>query len=94
MAVNGSAMDGLQLVIPSRSVPDDDPTGWKAAERLIGFIQHAPAEWLSTTTSTSAAARASDLRRRRILPRARLHVAGLSAQYDVDARQDQLDFSR
>jgi predicted DNA-binding antitoxin AbrB/MazE fold protein len=80
LAVNWSAMDGLQLhhkgelmttavkavyqngvfkpkepldlkdqtevevLIPSRSAPDDDPTGWKAAERLIGFIQDAPAD--------------------------------------------------
>jgi predicted DNA-binding antitoxin AbrB/MazE fold protein len=34
----------VEVLIPSRSAPDDDPTGWKAAERLIGFIQDAPAD--------------------------------------------------
>jgi hypothetical protein len=33
----------VEVVIPE-SIPadDDDPTGWKAAEALIGFIDNAP----------------------------------------------------
>ena len=34
----------VEVLIPSRPAPDDDPTGWKTAERLIGFIQDAPAD--------------------------------------------------
>ena len=35
----------VQVVIPDTSVPDsDDPTGWKAAEALIGLIEDAPAD--------------------------------------------------
>jgi predicted DNA-binding antitoxin AbrB/MazE fold protein len=34
----------VEVLIPSHSLPDDDPTGWKAAERLIGFIQDAPSD--------------------------------------------------
>ena len=32
----------VEVLIPSSSLPDDDPTGWKTAARLIGFIQDAP----------------------------------------------------
>jgi len=32
----------VEVLIPSSSLPDDDPTGWKTADRLIGFIQDAP----------------------------------------------------
>jgi len=32
----------VEVLIPSSSLPDDDPTGWKAADRLIGFIRDAP----------------------------------------------------
>ena len=32
-------------MIPMTTLPDiDDPTGWKAAEALIGFIDDAPAD--------------------------------------------------
>ena len=32
-------------MIPASATPDaDDPTGWKAAEALIGFIDDAPAD--------------------------------------------------
>ena len=35
----------VEVLIPARSLPDaDDPTGWKAAEALIGFIEDAPAD--------------------------------------------------
>lgn len=35
----------MEVLIPERSAPDDDdPTGWKAAESLIGFIEDAPAD--------------------------------------------------
>ncbi len=33
----------VEVLIPSPARPDDDdPTGWKAAEELIGFIRNAP----------------------------------------------------
>lgn len=33
----------VEVLIPSRGRSDaDDPTGWKAAEALIGFIDDAP----------------------------------------------------
>lgn len=35
----------VEVLIPERLAPDaDDPTGWKAAEALIGFIEDAPAD--------------------------------------------------
>lgn len=35
----------VEVFIPSTPSPDgDDPTGWKAAEALIGFIDNAPAD--------------------------------------------------
>jgi len=34
----------VEVLIPSLSAPDDDPTGWKAAERLIGLILDAPTD--------------------------------------------------
>ena len=35
----------VEVLIPERSSPAaDDPTGWKAAESLIGFIDDAPAD--------------------------------------------------
>jgi predicted DNA-binding antitoxin AbrB/MazE fold protein len=35
----------VEVLIPSTTSPDtDDPTGWKAAEHLIGFIDEAPAD--------------------------------------------------
>lgn len=35
----------VEVVIPAASPGDvDDPTGWKAAEALIGFIDDAPAD--------------------------------------------------
>lgn len=35
----------VEVVIPAAASPDaDDPTGWKAAEALIGFINDAPAD--------------------------------------------------
>jgi len=33
----------VEVLIPAAvPVDDDDPTGWKAAERFIGFIKDAP----------------------------------------------------
>jgi predicted DNA-binding antitoxin AbrB/MazE fold protein len=35
----------VEVLIPVATLPDiDDPTGWKAAEALIGFIDDAPAD--------------------------------------------------
>lgn len=35
----------VEVLIPESSLSDaDDPTGWKAAEGLIGFIADAPAD--------------------------------------------------
>jgi hypothetical protein len=35
----------VEVVIPAPSSGDvDDPTGWKTAEALIGFIDDAPAD--------------------------------------------------
>jgi predicted DNA-binding antitoxin AbrB/MazE fold protein len=35
----------VEVLIPAPSLTDaDDPTGWKAAEALIGFIEDAPAD--------------------------------------------------
>ena len=35
----------VEVVIPTATASDaDDPTGWKAAETLIGFIDDAPAD--------------------------------------------------
>ena len=35
----------VEVLIPATTSPDvDDPTGWKAAEALIGFIDDAPAD--------------------------------------------------
>ena len=35
----------VEVLIPERPSSDaDDPTGWKAAEALIGFIEDAPAD--------------------------------------------------
>ena len=35
----------VEVLIPAKTSPDlDDPTGWKAAEALIGFIDDAPAD--------------------------------------------------
>jgi predicted DNA-binding antitoxin AbrB/MazE fold protein len=35
----------VEVVIPAAAPSDaDDPTGWKAAEALIGFIDDAPAD--------------------------------------------------
>jgi hypothetical protein len=35
----------VDVLIPEKSAPDaDDPTGWRAAEALIGFIEDAPAD--------------------------------------------------
>lgn len=34
----------VEVLIPSPALPDDDPTGWKTAESLIGFIQDAPSD--------------------------------------------------
>lgn len=35
----------VEVLIPAPASPDaDDPTGWKAAEALIGFIADAPAD--------------------------------------------------
>ncbi len=35
----------VEVLIPSPAPPDDgDPTGWKAADELIGFIRDAPSD--------------------------------------------------
>jgi predicted DNA-binding antitoxin AbrB/MazE fold protein len=35
----------VEVLIPVTTLPDiDDPTGWKAAEALIGFIDDAPTD--------------------------------------------------
>jgi len=35
----------VEVLIPSAAAPpDDDPTGWKTAEELIGFIRNAPSD--------------------------------------------------
>lgn len=35
----------VEVVIPAAALSDaDDPTGWEAAEALIGFIDDAPAD--------------------------------------------------
>jgi predicted DNA-binding antitoxin AbrB/MazE fold protein len=35
----------VEVLIPENPAADaDDPTGWKAAEELIGFIEDAPAD--------------------------------------------------
>lgn len=32
----------VEVLIPTPAPTDDDPTGWKAAEEIIGLIQDAP----------------------------------------------------
>lgn len=35
----------VEVVIPATAATDvDDPTGWKAAEALIGFVEDAPVD--------------------------------------------------
>jgi Protein of unknown function DUF104 len=34
----------VEVLIPTPSPADDDPTGWVAAQALIGFIDNAPAD--------------------------------------------------
>ena len=34
----------VEVLIPTQSPVDDDPTGWSAARALIGFIDDAPAD--------------------------------------------------
>jgi hypothetical protein len=34
----------VEVLIPTQSPVDDDPTGWAAARALIGFIEDAPAD--------------------------------------------------
>ena len=34
----------VEVLIPTQSPSDDDPTGWAAARALIGFIEDAPAD--------------------------------------------------
>jgi AF2212-like protein len=34
----------VEVLIPTQSPADDDPTGWAAARALIGFIDDAPAD--------------------------------------------------
>ena len=34
----------VEVLIPTQSPSDDDPTGWAAARSLIGFIEDAPAD--------------------------------------------------
>ena len=32
----------VDVVVPVPDAPDDDPTGWKTADELIGFISDGP----------------------------------------------------
>jgi hypothetical protein len=34
----------VEVLVPTPSPSDDDPTGWTAAQALIGFIDGAPAD--------------------------------------------------
>jgi hypothetical protein len=34
----------VQVLVPTQPAADDDPTGWTAAEALIGFIDNAPVD--------------------------------------------------
>jgi len=34
----------VEVLVPMQSPTDDDPTGWAAAQALIGFIDDAPAD--------------------------------------------------
>ena len=38
------ARTGVEVLIPTQSPTDDDPTGWAAARALIGFIDDAPGD--------------------------------------------------
>lgn len=43
--VNLEEHSEVEVMIPAPAAPDEDhPTGWKAAEALIGFIKDAPAD--------------------------------------------------
>ena len=35
---------GGAVLVPTEAQADDDPTGWAAAQALIGFIDNAPAD--------------------------------------------------
>jgi hypothetical protein len=35
---------GVEVLIPTQSPAEDDPTGWATARALIGFIQDAPSD--------------------------------------------------
>jgi AF2212-like protein len=34
----------VEVLVPTQAPADDDPTGWAAAQALIGFIDDAPAD--------------------------------------------------
>ena len=34
----------VEVLVPTAAPSDDDPTGWAAAQALIGFIDDAPAD--------------------------------------------------
>ena len=34
----------VEVLVPTQAPSDDDPTGWAAAQALIGFIDDAPAD--------------------------------------------------
>jgi hypothetical protein len=34
----------VEVLVPTQAASDDDPTGWAAAQALIGFIDDAPAD--------------------------------------------------
>ena len=34
----------VEVLVPTQARSDDDPTGWAAAQSLIGFIDDAPAD--------------------------------------------------
>ena len=42
--VNLQERTGVEVLVPTQATSDDDPTGWAAAQSLIGFIDDAPAD--------------------------------------------------
>ena len=56
------------MLIPASIAPDaDDPTGWKAAEALIGFIKDAPSDMAEHTTTRISVPDRADKRAPRIM---------------------------
>jgi len=42
--VNLQERTEVEVLVPTQAASDDDPTGWAAAQALIGFIDDAPAD--------------------------------------------------